>query len=148
MHTRCLFHETDSQIRKLYSTETAFVKVTNGILVAVGEGKCFLPVDTVDHGILLSRLYHYGISRSALDFLKLYLTEVFLSLGQLTSDPAPLSCGVPQASVLGTVLFALYMLPLGCIIGHFKGISYHFYAYDIKLYWSFQPEEVNKLSIF
>lgn len=96
-------------------------------MMAADDGKCSLLVlldlssvfDTVDHGILLNRLNHLvGISGTALVWFSFYLTErsFSVSVGQFMSDIAPLSCGVPQGSVLGPMLFCLYMLPLGQII--------------------------------
>ena len=71
-----------------------------------------------------------------------------VSLGPYSSETAALSCGVPQGSVLDPILFALYMLPLSHIISKFKGISYHCYADDIKLYVSFKPNEINRFAQF
>lgn len=56
------------------------------------------------------------------------------------SEIAALSCGVPHGSVLGPILFPIYMLPIGHIIIKFK---YHCYADDIQLYVSFKPDDTD-----
>lgn len=94
--------------------------------------------DAVDHHILIKRLRDWvSISGIALDWFASYLADrsFTVSIGDFVSDSSPLSCGVPQGSVEGPLLFSLYLLPLGQIINSFN-ITYHLYADDIQLHHS------------
>ena len=70
-----------------------------------------------------------------------------VSVGELVSDTAALSCGVHQRSILGPILFSTYMFPLGQIIDSFSNIFYHLYTGDNQLYFYFKTDELYRMSI-
>jgi hypothetical protein len=99
--------------------------------------------DCVDHGLMTIMLQKCGIEGNALDWLKSYLTGRSQSVlvRQARSDSLPVEHGVPQGSVLGPILFNIYLSGLGQVIsGH--GVEHIIYADDIQLFVSSSPPDV------
>ena len=67
--------------------------------------------DTVDHQILLAKLNHYGIRGVRNHWFKPYLPNrnTYISINGYESGLAAINCGVPEGSVLGPLLFLLYI---------------------------------------
>ena len=88
--------------------------------------------DIVDHQILLAKLNHYGIRGVSNDWFKSYLSNrsQYVSINGYDSGLAAINCGVSQGSVLGPLLFLLYINDLNQAI---KFCKVHHFADDINL---------------
>jgi len=144
-----LLNPQQSAYCKHHSTETALLYIHDHLINTIGSQKlsclCLLDLsaafDTIDHSILLTRLSSwFGIHGSVFNWFKSYLSsrsfhvrcnKTFLSL--CTS-----SCGVPQGSVLGPLLFIMYTTPLSTLISSLS-LNHHLYADDTQLFFSFYP---------
>ena len=140
------FNQLQSAYRPHYSTETALVLTLNNIYNSADNSKPTLLVsldlsaafDTIDHSILLNRLQaSFGVTGYTLSWLSSYLSNrsQTVRIGQSTSASTLLESGVPQGSVLGPILFSLYVSPIGQLVSSF-GIEHQQYADDTQLYIS------------
>ena len=88
----------------------------------------------------------FGISDQALRWFTSYLTDRFQSIhfAGKTSSSTLVSCGVPQGSVLGPLLFLLYTADIGSIASKYN-ITSHSFADDTQLYLSGDPSEAQFL---
>ena len=139
-----------SGYKKMYSTETLLVRVVNDLLIASSESKATVVLmldlsaafDTVDHSKLLQILKHeLGITGTAWAWFKSFLTRCQrIKVGNEESYEIIIKFGVPQGSVLGPVLFNIYIRSL-YNTAHAQNFLIHGYADDHQLYKSFDTKE-------
>ena len=114
-----ILHENQYGFRPKLSTTLALLHLVDGLSQSIDDGKITAGVfidlakafDTVDHAILLSKLEFYGIRGVTLRWFESYLLgrKQFVAINKTHSDLANIRCGVPQGSILGPILFILYI---------------------------------------
>ena len=135
-----IIFEKQFGFRKKHSTNHALLSIVEDIRknldkklytcgVFVDLEKAF---DTVNHEILIEKLDHYGIRGSYNDWLKSYLTQrkQFVSLNESESYHKKITCGVPQGSVLGPLLFLIYINDMNLAV---RDCTVHHFADDTNL---------------
>ena len=106
--------------RQQHSTSHALINITENIRKALDDGNIACGVfvdlqkafDTADHQILSAKLNHHDRGGVSNDWFKSYLLyrNQYVSINGYESGLAALNCGVPQGSVLGPILFSLYII--------------------------------------
>ena len=129
--------------RKKHSTTHALINIIELIKPALDQSKfaCGIFVDfskafdTVDHNILLQKLSHYGIRGLSNKWFESYLTgrKQFVSIDNIDSQLKDVIYGVPQGSVLGPLLFLIYINDLHKAI---KYSTVHHFADDTNLLYT------------
>ena len=133
-----------------YSTTHSLISITETIKRTLDNNKygcgVFIDLrkafDTVNHEILLQKLDHYGIRDVSSSWFKSYLTDrmQYVHLNGIISETKNITCGVPQGSVVGSLLFLLYINDLPNIP---KKLKFYLFADNTNIY--FETDDLKKL---
>ena len=142
-----LFEPFQSAYKQFHSCETALVQVQNDILRAVDNNCCVVLLlldlsaafDTVDHTILLNRMSSkFGIKGQVRNWFQSYLNKrtQFVLINGTRSSVRNIKQGVPQGSVLGPLLYLLYVSPLADLLRK-HNVEFYLYADNTQIYATF-----------
>jgi len=114
-----ILHDDQFGFRKNRSTKLALLSFIDTVTDSLDNNDYVISLfidlskafDTIDHTLLLKKLHNYGIRGLAYQFLNSYLTDRFqcVEIDGISSGLKQITCGVPQGSILGPVLFLLYI---------------------------------------
>ena len=135
-----LVYNLQFEFRQKLSTTHTLIHLTEKIREQLGSGKygCRIFVDfqkafdTVDHTILTQKLNYYGVRGKANNWFSSYLKNrtQFVTFNGFNSELKEINCGVPQGSILGPLLFLIYINDLHYSI---KFCKVHHFADDTNL---------------
>ena len=143
LDTHKLLNPDQYGFRRSHSTDLALLKFYDHVSGALADGEHVLGVfmdlskafDTLDHSILLSKLEHYGVRGIALKWFTSYLSmrKQFTYCNSFKSDILCFKCGVPQGSILGPLLFLIYINDI-CDVS--TVLTYTLFADDTSVFLS------------
>ena len=126
LHKHNLLFEFQSGFRKGFSTETCLIHLSDFIRIQNDKGNLVGMVlldlqkafDTVDHSILLMKLKALGLSSDILNWFKSYLSDrqQLVDISGTFSSTKTVTCGVPQGSILGPLLFLIYVNDMSAVV--------------------------------
>ena len=136
-----ILYEFQFGFRKNHSTYLAIMSLLDRITKYLENGDFVIGVfldfskafDTVDHSILLSKLFHYGVRGNALKWFDSYLKNrmQYVTYNGVSSSMKKAKCGVPKGSILGPILFLIYINDLAGIC---KNVFSIFFADDSNIF--------------
>ena len=134
--------------KKYHSTETSLIETTDTFLHAINKKEVTAVVlldmskafDSLDHKILMLKLQDVGMSPGALNWFSSYLSnrQQVVRINSALSGKLTVHSGVPQGSILGPILFSIYVNDLPTIPQH---CSSKVFVDDNKLYTSFPVQQ-------
>ena len=143
-----VIHPFQSGNRKFHSIATALLHYTDEIIQNMDDKRISVAVlldmtkafDSIQHDILIAKLRAIVISSAAQTWFNSYLSnrKQVVRIGNVFSQPLDLTFGVPQVSILGPVLFTLYINDLLSDPNHCLTVGY---VDDTKLFLTLPPTQ-------
>ena len=143
LETFKIIYDNQFGLRKKRSSYMALMILMVKITKSLENGEFIIGVfldfskafDTVNHDVLLQKLHHYGIRGSALKWFQSYLSDrqQYVTYNGEESSKKGINCGVPQGSILGPLLFIIYLNDLSNVCQHMMSLLF---ADDTNLFQS------------